>query len=1206
MTNQNEILNNEEVEFLLESSVGGAQRDGAAAAGAQAATMRGDLEKMPLTDIFQTIGHAKMEGLLRVCNPVEQRLVHFRDGIVKIVVPPRSATRRLGQRLVQAGVLDQDQLRLALLEQRKEHKPLGELLVGSGYVTPEQIEDIITLQVTEELFGLFTWEHGEFEFFKGPVEDPAVLERLDGCPEFDVDSLLLEVARRSDEWGSILSALRSLDEVPVPAAEAGQVEGLDELHRTVLLAIDGRHTYRELGDLTVLSVFDCARASRDLMQQRLIGVASDEHLLEVARTHLEQGHGKMAVMLAQTLCDRGEARSVALVRDIAAIMRQANESRLAGEVLLEAAQLQGEPKVALELASEALAMNPRDLVAQGFLRTTMLAHKPPDAPEVEAVTLALLDGLLQENQLDRLFELVEETRQLDCCTPAVQVRYARALAKRKDKDAAITVLTQIAADVASKGDTARQIELLEMAYRMDRERKDIGKQLKALRFTPKKRAIRYATLGVVALLLVGLGAVWLNERLHADRALAAGTEITALLQAGDLPGAQSALARWEEVLGDCAESQDLRAQVGFAQTAQAQRKQKAVMKAAAERLQQAADCVANGQLRQAFETYRELRSTPALEKSVDESAVARVDALLHDLDDAQKHLPGLLPDPPNDLTEQQVIVETLTMLRRRVSARLRTAAHEIGHQSEGAGLPAEIPAEKRKALMQAAKTCVELLDRGAELTRLYEAAAARNDQQRQLDPLFKQALDSERVLDFAQALAAYRKLAAADAGSATLRQHFTQKVQQLEGIVDACTAIAKATTAGDYVAANRAYQALCQKNPQIPFQHVVHLPVLVSTSMPGARVRWNGADAGQTPLLGSFLPAMPTRLEFELAQFVPTKVDLPPDNGGRFDVLLTLRADRTLELPANTDQQVAIGRDGRAFAVDRAAAVLAIDTTQGHIAWRVPTNDTAGYLSPPLIYRDTIVVGSLDGPLRAFNQATGKIAWQRDDVATEWMPALVDGRIAVATSKAVIALFDPQSGEPLGTVPLPAPPRGEPLGASGLLLVPLADSTTLCVDLKEQRVVWHSAAGQLGQTQRLTPAGLLALRDDGELELVAAETGKSRWQRQLPGTATGRMSTSGSHVVITLDDRVVMLQLADGAERWSAPRPDGGWQDAARFVGDLIAAPTRSGAVLVFGSDSPAPRYRIAAERMPSVSSESRELAIVTGGRTLAIFRKLP
>src|SRR5262245_19580538 len=717
MTNQNEILNNEEVEFLLESSVGGAQRDGAATAGAQAATMRGDVEKMPLADIFQTIGHAKMEGLLRVCNPVEQRLVHFRDGIVQITVPPRSATRRLGQRLVQAGVLDQDQLRLALLEQRKEHKPLGELLVGSGYVTADQIEEIVTLQVTEELFGLFTWEHGEFEFFKGPVDDPAVLERLDGCPEFDVDSLLLEVARRSDEWGGILSGLRSLDEVPVPAGDPGQVEGLDELHRTVLLAIDGKHTYRELGDLTVLSVFDCARATRDLMQRGLIGVASDEHLLEVSRTHLEQGHGKMAVMLAQTLCDRGETRSVALVREIAGIMRQANESRLAGEVLLEAAQLQGDAKLALELASEALATNPRDLVAQSFLRTTMLAHRPPDSPEVEGVTLALLDGRLHENKLDRLFELVEETRQLECCTPAVQVRYARALAKRKDRDGAIQVLTQIAADVASKGDTARQIELLEMAFRMDRERKDIGKQLKALRYTPKKRAIRYGTFGVIALLLVGLGAVWLNGHLHADRALAANTEITALLQAGDLPGAQSALARWTETLGECAESQDLRAQVGFAQAAQTQRQQKAVMKAAAERLQQAGDCAGNGQLQQAFEIYRELRANPALEKSVDDAAVARVDALLRDLDDAQKHLPGLLPDAPNDLTEQQVIEETLTMLRRRISLRLRSAVHEIRRQSEGAGLAVEIAADKRKALTQAAKTCAELLDRRAELTR---------------------------------------------------------------------------------------------------------------------------------------------------------------------------------------------------------------------------------------------------------------------------------------------------------------------------------------------------------------------------------------------------------------------------------------------------------------------------------------------------------
>src|SRR5262245_43629798 len=170
MENRREILNNEEVEFLLDSSAAaeGKTQETPAKPGAQlVATMRGDLEQMHLADIFQTLGLAKMEGLLRVCNPVEQRLVYFNGGSVKILVPPRAATRRLGQRLVQAGVLDGEQLRLALLEQRKDHRPLGEILVSGGYVPERQIEDMVALQVTEELFGLFTWEHGEFEFFKG-------------------------------------------------------------------------------------------------------------------------------------------------------------------------------------------------------------------------------------------------------------------------------------------------------------------------------------------------------------------------------------------------------------------------------------------------------------------------------------------------------------------------------------------------------------------------------------------------------------------------------------------------------------------------------------------------------------------------------------------------------------------------------------------------------------------------------------------------------------------------------------------------------------------------------------------------------------------------------------------------------------------------------------------------------------------------------
>ena len=177
--------------------------------------MRGDLEQIHLADIFQTLATAKMEGMLAVHNPIEHRQVFFKNGQVRILVSQRTTNRRIGQRLIAAGMIQGEDLRKALVQQRKSQQPLGSILVKNGFISADQLEEILAQQIEEELYGLFTWEHGEFEFYRGPISDPATQDRLENCPHFEVNSLLLEVARRADEWEDIIASIGSLDEIPM-------------------------------------------------------------------------------------------------------------------------------------------------------------------------------------------------------------------------------------------------------------------------------------------------------------------------------------------------------------------------------------------------------------------------------------------------------------------------------------------------------------------------------------------------------------------------------------------------------------------------------------------------------------------------------------------------------------------------------------------------------------------------------------------------------------------------------------------------------------------------------------------------------------------------------------------------------------------------------------------------------------------------------
>ena len=54
------------------------------------------------------------------------------------------AKRHLGQILIDQGILTEDQLRIALLEQMKSHLPVGRLLVQLGFVSEATLRDALS------------------------------------------------------------------------------------------------------------------------------------------------------------------------------------------------------------------------------------------------------------------------------------------------------------------------------------------------------------------------------------------------------------------------------------------------------------------------------------------------------------------------------------------------------------------------------------------------------------------------------------------------------------------------------------------------------------------------------------------------------------------------------------------------------------------------------------------------------------------------------------------------------------------------------------------------------------------------------------------------------------------------------------------------------------------------------------------------------
>ena len=62
------------------------------------------------------------------------------------------------------GLCDEASLLAAVEQQQQSHMPLGDVLVSSGAVTHDALEEAVRAHVEETVLGLFLWPEGRFAY----------------------------------------------------------------------------------------------------------------------------------------------------------------------------------------------------------------------------------------------------------------------------------------------------------------------------------------------------------------------------------------------------------------------------------------------------------------------------------------------------------------------------------------------------------------------------------------------------------------------------------------------------------------------------------------------------------------------------------------------------------------------------------------------------------------------------------------------------------------------------------------------------------------------------------------------------------------------------------------------------------------------------------------------------------------------------------
>ncbi|HEX7121773.1 MAG TPA: DUF4388 domain-containing protein [Gemmatimonadaceae bacterium] len=168
--------------------------------------IRGNLREASLPDVLQLLALGKKTGCLSITHRHHFGTIYVDDGWIThaAIVNRRD---RLGDILVRQGVITRGQLDQAIAKQGADPgSRLGDILVADGVIRPEQLEKYLRHQIEEAVYILFTWSQGTFNFEPDVRPDPHEM-----LVKISPESLLLEGARRVDEWSLIQRKIPSLD-----------------------------------------------------------------------------------------------------------------------------------------------------------------------------------------------------------------------------------------------------------------------------------------------------------------------------------------------------------------------------------------------------------------------------------------------------------------------------------------------------------------------------------------------------------------------------------------------------------------------------------------------------------------------------------------------------------------------------------------------------------------------------------------------------------------------------------------------------------------------------------------------------------------------------------------------------------------------------------------------------------------------------------
>jgi tetratricopeptide (TPR) repeat protein len=358
--------------------------------------IEGPLKELGIQDVLQMLDLAQKTGVLTVRSQrmMDEAVVHMVDGEL-VFASRRRSMRLLGQQLLKEGKLTERELDRALELQRRDPKQrLGAILLEMGSVDRGELDRQLRFQIEETIYDLLAWDEGYFHFEEtDPPQGPIRVR---------VDSLLMEGARRIDEWTRLESRVPSPDAVPVLTTidDSPDLVDLRPDEWEVLAQVDGESDLRMIASNLGRSAFDVAKVVYGLDKMGVVDVR--DRPVRAGTDDRVEGLDEVERMLAEGDVERAERRARELQKQYP---ERVELPLLAGRALVG----QGRLRAAAESFDRAVTLDPLSVEAHYHLGLAAIRIGDLDrAGQAWSTFLRLTPGGERRDHVERAVRAMHE------------------------------------------------------------------------------------------------------------------------------------------------------------------------------------------------------------------------------------------------------------------------------------------------------------------------------------------------------------------------------------------------------------------------------------------------------------------------------------------------------------------------------------------------------------------------------------------------------------------------------------------------------------------------------------------------------------------------------------------------------------------------------------------------------------------------------